>query len=65
MKRIVALLLVVLVVFSLTGCGKKGVCDVCGQTKAVKTITVMGEKGQVCKDCEKLVKLGTSLMGLD
>ena len=59
-KRIIALVLAVVLMLSLgcllTACGKKGECEVCGETKTLKKITIEGESGWVCNDCYKLIK---------
>lgn len=58
-KRIVALILATMTMLSLSGCGKF-TCDACGKEKSGKkyTIELFGEKGTVCKDCNKEIKEG-------
>ncbi len=50
-KRIAAVILCVVAVFTLSSCGKKVECDLCGETKTGTTKTVFGEKISVCNDC--------------
>ena len=52
MKRIVALLLAVLMVFTLAACAGKTTCDICGEKKKCDTIEVLGQKVKICKDCQ-------------
>ena len=62
-KRMLAMILVMLTVLSLAGCGKF-TCDLCSQEKSGKkhTETVMGQKVTICNDCYKqLEELGSAL----
>lgn len=54
-KKIIALLLTVTTVISLTACGKPFTCDLCGEEKTGKkyTETVYGEEVTYCQDCRK------------
>lgn len=53
MKRVIALLLVLSVIFALAACSAPTTCDICGETKSCKTIEVLGQKMNICGDCEK------------
>ena len=52
-KKIMALLVTVAVVLSLTACGKAFECDICGEEKTGKSYkgTIFGEEVTYCKDC--------------
>ncbi len=52
MKRLITLLLALCMIFALAACGGKTKCDICGETKSCKTIEVLGEKANICSDCE-------------
>lgn len=52
MKRLVTLLLALCMIFALAACGGKTKCDICGETKSCKSIEVLGEKVNICSDCE-------------
>lgn len=54
-KKIIALLLTVTTVISLTACGKPFTCDICQEEKTGKkyTETVLGEKVTYCQDCRE------------
>lgn len=54
-KKIIALLLTVTTVISLTACGKPFTCDICGEEKTGKkyTETVYGEEVTYCQDCKE------------
>lgn len=51
MKRILALIMVVITVMALSACGKK--CDICGESGG-KKYELMGQKVYVCDDCKSL-----------
>ncbi len=53
-KKVLAMVLAMLTVLSLAGCGKF-TCDLCSQEKSGKkhTETVMGQKMTICNDCYK------------
>ena len=59
-KRFLILVLTVLLVFSmigsLTACGNNGECEGCGEEAKLKTVTFMGEKMELCKDCADEIK---------
>ncbi len=64
MKKLVALVLVVITVFALTAC-TIGECDICGETGICKTEKVFGEKVKLCNDCaDDLKSVGNALSGL-
>ncbi len=64
MKRIVAILLLVLMLATLlVACGKTTECEICGKTASCKQVEVLGVKGWVCKDCEKGLKTVGNLFG--
>ena len=61
MKRLIALLLVVLVCFSLlTACS--GTCELCGKEGKVSSVKVAGEKRKLCESCEKIAKAAESYL---
>ena len=64
MKKLICVLLLVVVLASmLTACGKF-TCDSCKEEKTGKKykVEVMGEKAEICKDCnEKLEELKDAL----
>lgn len=57
-KKIIALLLTVTTVVSLTACGKPFTCDLCGEEKTGKkyTETILGTEITYCQDCYKELK---------
>lgn len=59
MKKIIAILLVVLLAFAFVSC--KGECELCGQTASLKKLTYEGESGKLCEDCYSLAKMGASM----
>ena len=66
MKKMFALLLMVVVlVASFASCASKFTCDMCNKEVEGKkhTVTVEGEKGDLCDDCYKLYKSLEGLMG--
>ena len=66
-KKIVASMVTVAVVLSLTACGKAFKCDICGQEKTGKsyTETIFGEEVTYCKDChDALEELGNELKNM-
>ncbi|MBP3314011.1 MAG: hypothetical protein J6K84_05100 [Oscillospiraceae bacterium] len=64
MKKIIALVLVIVTVFALTAC-TIGECDICGETGICKTKKVFGEKVQICNDCaEDLESVGDAIGNL-
>lgn len=50
-KMIVAMVLLGALLFTLTGCGQRAVCDFCGEEKKCETRTMLGEEINVCEDC--------------
>ncbi len=63
-KKVMALLLTVFTVASLTACGSPFTCDICGEEKTGKkyTETVLGEEITYCQDCyDDLKELGDML----
>ena len=54
-KKIIALLLTVTTVISLTACGEPFTCDICGEEKTGKkySVTILGEEVNYCKDCKE------------
>ena len=64
MKRVVVLLLALAMIFALAACGGKTTCDVCGESKKCDTIEVLGEKMNICKDCqEEINSLASGMLG--
>ena len=55
MKKIIAILLVVLLAFAFVSCGK-GECELCGKTASLKKLTYEGESSKFCKDCYDFAK---------
>lgn len=62
MKRVVVLLLALSMIFALAACGgsKTTTCDLCGETKSCKSLTVEGETGWFCDNCYSLAKMAVS-----
>lgn len=60
MKKIIAILLVVLLAFAFVSCGK-GECEVCGKTASLKKFTYQGQSSELCKDCYALAEMGASM----
>ena len=60
MKKIIAILLVVLLAFAFVSCGK-GECELCGKTASLKKLTYEGESSKLCEDCYSLAKMGASM----
>lgn len=57
-KRVLCILLVVLMLFSLAGCAHKGKCDSCGQTETLKKfVEDDGDEMWYCSDCYRMAKL--------
>ncbi len=55
-KRAIAVLLItVMSLTTLTACGGKFTCDICGKEKSGKKYTseILGQTVNVCKDCKK------------
>ncbi len=66
MKRFVVLMLALVMILSLAACGGKTKCDICGETKSCKSIEVLGEKINICDDCQSQMEdLANSLGDLD
>ena len=66
MKRVVVLLLALAMILALAACGGKTKCDVCGETKDCDTIEVLGEKMNICKDCQEDINaLASGMLGSD
>lgn len=57
-KKLIALLLTVTTVISLTACGKPFTCDLCGEEKTGKKYreTILGVEVIYCQDCYKELK---------
>ena len=60
MKKIIAILLVVLLAFAFVSCGK-GECELCGKTASLKKFTYDGESAKFCKDCYALAEMSINL----
>ena len=57
MKKLIALLLVLVMLFAITGCAKKGDCEMCKEKDVeLKTVEVDGKEADVCEDCAKIVE---------
>lgn len=56
MKKVLAVFLVALLAFCTFSCGKKGICNGCGQEERLKDATYDGETLQLCSDCYEEVK---------
>lgn len=57
MKKILALLLTVCVLFAFAGCSLK--CEFCSKVKKTSTVTVQGDEANICEDC--LEKYGADI----
>ncbi len=57
-KKILTAVLMLGMIVSLAGCGKKFTCDLCGEEKTGKSHTqkILGEKVLICDDCYKELK---------
>lgn len=56
MKRFVVLLLALTMIAALAACGgRTAECDFCGETKRCKSVEIMGEKVNLCSDCQDLL----------
>lgn len=64
MKKLFALLLIVLLTFSFFACGSKGECEACGETASLKKLTVMGESAMLCGDCYSYAKATADYFGM-
>jgi hypothetical protein len=57
MKKLIAVLLVVVALFALSGCSKKGTCESCGKEDvSLEKVELMGETGYLCEDCAEVVE---------
>lgn len=64
MKRVVVLLLALSMIFALAACGGKVECDICHETKSCKSIELLGQKINICNDCQSQMEgLANSLLG--
>ena len=52
MKKIIAMLMLVTVLFTLVACNMQE-CDFCGEKKNCETEKYFGEKIYICHDCEE------------
>lgn len=59
MKKLLALISAVSLLFVLTACSGK--CDICGKEGKVTKVTYMGESANLCSSCESLFNYGMSL----
>lgn len=50
-KKLIVGVMLVALLLSMTGCGKKVVCDFCDEKKSCTTKEVLGEKVNICDDC--------------
>lgn len=65
MKKALVILLAVCLVLGLAACAAKVECDFCGEKKVCSTKEFLGQKVNICKDCQKdLKELGDGLQGL-
>lgn len=61
MKKIIALITLLMLVLSLSACSKRD-CDFCQEEGAGKhKVTESGESAYLCDDCKDLYDLGKSL----
>lgn len=51
-KKILMVMLAVMTMSALTGCGKKVKCDLCGEMKNCTTKEILGQEINYCSDCE-------------
>ena len=55
-KKILIVMLVIMTMAALTGCGKKVKCDLCGEVKQCTTREIEGKEIHYCSDCEEEIK---------
>lgn len=55
MKNGLPFLLVTIIIFMLTACGSKFICDYCEEESSGKSysITMLGEKMTICEECKE------------
>lgn len=57
MKKVLAILLALVMLFALAGCGKTGDCESCGKKDvSLEKVELEGETGYLCEDCAALVE---------
>ena len=65
MKKLIALLLVLVMLFTLAGCGEVDYCEYCGEKDdELQTEWLDGEKMKLCDECAELVDNLTELENL-
>ena len=56
MKKIFAVLLVLVALFALSGCGEKGTCEMCStQDVSLEEVELGGETVKLCEDCADIM----------
>ena len=55
-KKILIVMVVIMTMAALTGCGKKVKCDLCGEVKQCTTREIEGKEIHYCSDCEEEIK---------
>ena len=56
MKKVLAVFLVALLAFCTFSCGKKGICNMCGEEARLKEVNYLSETGYFCSVCYDEVK---------
>ena len=60
-KRLISILLAVAMLlcmaFAMSGCGKRGECEECGQTETLTKYVSHGDTYWLCKDCSRMYKM--------
>lgn len=62
MKKILAVVLAVIVMFTFAACGSKE-CEICGKEGKTKKYTVQGKSAYLCETCGGLADLANSMTG--
>lgn len=66
MKKLIALLLLLVMVVGMFAACAPSECEVCGATGvSTEKVTIEGDSAWCCEDCAALAKLGAALMGLE
>lgn len=63
-KNLVRTMLAAIVVLSMTACGTKAVCDICGEEKTCKKKEALGEELMICNDCMDELENLADMMGM-
>ena len=64
MKKWIAILLIVVSLFALAGCGKTGDCESCGKKDvSLEEVEYEGESAYLCEECAGLIEGLADLAG--